>query len=108
MPTNSPRCESVEKPRVSPSDHQLSNESSAWAARRSREQAGRIARARCVNGERRFVDPTLCDTDYKKAELEFMQAMQQYKRESGRLFPTWSEVLEVLTSLGYQKVGTTG
>jgi putative nucleotidyltransferase with HDIG domain len=37
------------------------------------------------------------------AELEFMHAMQAYKRSSGRQFPTWSEVLEVLRSLGYQK-----
>ena len=37
------------------------------------------------------------------SELEFMQAMQAYKLSSGRMFPTWSEVLEVLRSLGYQK-----
>ena len=30
-----------------------------------------------------------------------MNAMQEYKQRSGRMFPTWSEVLEVLTSLGY-------
>ena len=29
--------------------------------------------------------------------------MQEYKKSSGRMFPTWSEVLEVLRSLGYQK-----
>lgn len=34
---------------------------------------------------------------------EFTRAMAEYKRKSGRLFPTWSEVLEVLTSLGYAK-----
>jgi hypothetical protein len=37
------------------------------------------------------------------AELEFMTAMQEYKKRSGRMFPTWSEVLEVLQDLGYQK-----
>jgi hypothetical protein len=36
-------------------------------------------------------------------ELEFTAAMQEYKRRSGRMFPTWSEVLEVLQDLGYQK-----
>jgi hypothetical protein len=35
--------------------------------------------------------------------LEFTQAMQQYKHRSGRMFPTWSEVLEVLYDLGYRK-----
>jgi hypothetical protein len=35
--------------------------------------------------------------------MEFMHAMQEYKYKSGRMFPTWSEVLEVLRNLGYQK-----
>ena len=43
--------------------------------------------------------------DYAAAELEFMLAMQEYKRISGRMFPTWSEILEVLTGLGYEKAG---
>ena len=33
-----------------------------------------------------------------------MKAMDQYKRDNRRPFPTWSEVLEVLYSLGYRKV----
>ena len=32
-----------------------------------------------------------------------MQAIQEYKQRSGRMFPTWSEVLEVVRGLGYQK-----
>lgn len=35
--------------------------------------------------------------------MEFMSAMQDYKQRSGRMFPTWSEVLEVLGGLGYIK-----
>ena len=35
--------------------------------------------------------------------MEFMQAMHEYKQRSGRMFPTWSEVLEVLQGLGYEK-----
>ncbi len=33
-----------------------------------------------------------------------MLAMNEYKQKSGRMFPTWSEVLEVLRGLGYEKV----
>jgi hypothetical protein len=33
-----------------------------------------------------------------------MVAMDTYKRANRRPFPTWSEVLEVLTALGYRKV----
>lgn len=36
-----------------------------------------------------------------------MKAMDRYKRENRRPFPTWSEVLEVLRSLGYRRVAET-
>jgi len=53
---------------------------------------------------RRQIDPTTCERDYSLNEVEFMRAMDDYKRKSGRPFPTWSEVLEVLMSLGYRKI----
>ena len=52
---------------------------------------------------RRQVDPTTCERDYSDEEIIFMKAMDQYKRANRRPFPTWSEVLEVLRSLGYRK-----
>lgn len=52
---------------------------------------------------RRQVDPTTCERDYSEEEIVFMKAMDQYKRANRRPFPTWSEVLEVLYSLGYRK-----
>lgn len=53
---------------------------------------------------RRQIDPTTCERDYTEQEVEFMRAMDDYKRKSGRQFPTWSEVLEVIRSLGYRQV----
>lgn len=53
---------------------------------------------------RRQVDPTTCERDYTEEEILFMKAMDQYKRDNRRPFPTWSEVLEVLRALGYRKV----
>lgn len=53
---------------------------------------------------RRQIDPTTCERDYNDEEIDFMKAMDDYKRQSGRQFPTWSEVLEVLRSIGYRKV----
>jgi hypothetical protein len=53
---------------------------------------------------RRQIDPTTCERDYSDDEISFMRAMDEYKRKSGRMFPTWSEVLEVLHSIGYRKV----
>jgi hypothetical protein len=52
---------------------------------------------------RRFVDPTATDANRAAAEQEFIRAMHEYKQRSCRMFPTWSEVLEVLQDLGYEK-----
>ena len=63
----------------------------------------RVSERRKVE-RRRQIDPTTCERDYKPDEVEFMRAMDDYKRRSGRQFPTWSEVLEVIRDLGYRKV----
>jgi hypothetical protein len=65
----------------------------------------RSGKDRRHQGERRRqVDPTTCEKDYSDEEIIFMKAMDAYKRANRRPFPTWSEVLEVLRSLGYRKV----
>ena len=84
---------------------EATGETQEWTNPRASAQAARAANARQLSGRRRFVDPTTCERDYSKAEVEFMKAMQEYKQKSGRMFPTWSEVLEVLKSLGYEKPG---
>jgi hypothetical protein len=58
---------------------------------------------RNLGERRRQVDPTTCEKDYSDEEIIFMKAMDKYKRSNRRPFPTWSEVLEVLRSLGYRK-----
>jgi hypothetical protein len=50
---------------------------------------------------RRQIDPTTCERDYSNDEIEFMHALDAYKRTSGRMFPTCSEILEVIRNLGY-------
>jgi len=57
---------------------------------------------------RRQIDPTTCERDYSDDEVEFMQALDAYKRTSGRMFPTCSEILEVIRDLGYVRVTPTG
>src|SRR5262245_32309884 len=65
----------------------------------------RSGQDRLQQGERRRqVVPTTCERDYTDDEINFMKAMDQYKRANRRPFPTWSEVLEVLHALGYRKV----
>ena len=64
--------------------------------RRSGERRQKVQR-------RRQIDPTTCERDYTNDEIEFMQAMDDYKRRSGRMFPTCSEILEVIRDIGYMK-----
>ena len=63
----------------------------------------RTGEDRRQHGERRRqVDPTTCERDYNDDEITFMKAMDQYKRDNRRRFPTLSEVLEVVRALGYR------
>jgi len=57
---------------------------------------------------RRQIDPTTCERDYSNDEIEFMQALDEYKRQNGRMFPTCSEILEVIRGLGYRRVDGDG
>jgi hypothetical protein len=66
------------------------------AERRQMERRTKVSR-------RRQIDPTTCERDYSPEEIEFMAALDAYKRRSGRMFPTCSEVLEVFKGLGYEK-----
>ena len=37
-------------------------------------------------------------------QFEFLMAIDQYKTENQKPFPSWTEVLEVIKALGYRKV----
>lgn len=57
---------------------------------------------------RRQIDPTTCERDYSQDEIEFMRALDDYKRSSGRMFPTCSEILEVIRAMGYVRMPQDG
>jgi hypothetical protein len=61
-------------------------------------------RAASKNGRRWGVDPVTSERDYSQEEFVFLKAMQDYKHTNRRPFPTLSEMLEILHSLGYRKV----
>ncbi|HYW79640.1 MAG TPA: hypothetical protein VE890_08690, partial [Thermoguttaceae bacterium] len=67
----------------------------------------RVTHRRAKVNRRRQIDPTTCERDYTPEEVEFMSALDDYKRTSGRMFPTCSEVLEVIRKLGYEKPSQT-
>ncbi|MEE2826040.1 MAG: hypothetical protein VYE64_05385 [Planctomycetota bacterium] len=73
-----------------------------------RQQAIPVAQERRKVKRRRQIDPTTCEREYNASEIEFMQAMDEYKHASGRMFPTCSEILEVIIKLGYRQIEEPG
>ena len=73
-----------------------------------RKQNIPVAVERRKVARRRQIDPTTCERDYTADEIEFMQALDAYKRANGRMFPTCSEILEVIRNLGYVRTSSAG
>jgi len=72
-------------------------------AEKSKSEAKELAVTKEKPPERRM-SPITSDQNYTSDEVEFMNALAEFKRASGRTFPTCSEILGVLKSLGYEKV----
>jgi hypothetical protein len=86
----------------------------------TREQSGYTGPERRTNVERRVVSglerrrgPGRRRSDDRKAaeegemtaeQFEFCMAIETYKKANKKMFPTWTEVLEVMRHLGYRKV----
>jgi hypothetical protein len=86
---------------------------------RTREESGyagperRLAERRDTTGLERRRGPGRRRSDDRKAaeegemtneQFEFCMAIETYKKVNKKMFPTWTEVLEVITQLGYRKV----
>ena len=95
----STRC-AVAKNQQSEVELERRNRSDRRQREERRKQNVSVAAERRGQGERRVkvqrrrqIDPTTCERDYSDDEVEFMQALDAYKRTSGRMFPTCSEIL---------------
>ena len=56
-------------------------------------------------GRRRSDDRRSAEEGEMNAEqFEFVMAIETYKKVNKRMYPTWTEVLEVVRQLGYRKV----
>jgi hypothetical protein len=53
-------------------------------------------------------NPLTSVVDYSDDEREFLAAMDRYRRQNRRPFPTLAEVLAVAVSLGYRRVQAPG
>ena len=85
---------------------------------KSREESGytgperRASERRNDTGLERRRGPGRRRSDDRKAaeegemtveQFEFVMAIETYKKVNKKMFPTWTEVLEVITQLGYRK-----
>ncbi len=50
-----------------------------------------------------MIDTTRLDESARPEAVELRDALNAYKETSGRMFPTCSEVLEVVRDLGYER-----
>jgi hypothetical protein len=73
----------------------------------------RVADRRSATGLERRRGPGRRRSDERKAaeegemtseQFEFVMAIETYKKVNKKMFPTWTEVLEVISQLGYRKV----
>jgi len=66
----------------------------------------RLGLDRCRGpGRRRNDDRKAAEEGHMSDEqFEFLMAIEEYKKANAKLFPTWTEVLEVMKAMGYRKV----
>ena len=76
--------------------------------RRQADAAGEaiepVPRRREKQNRRRRVDPTTFEKQYTDDEIEFMNAIQRFKMQSGKAFPTHGDSLRIAIGLGYRQV----
>jgi len=72
----------------------------------AKERRSRERRKPAAQGERRKVERRINEYPLKPEVLEFINAVNEFKSVQQKPFPTWTEIFEIFTSLGYRKVET--
>lgn len=97
MPTPRKKSSSPKKPAASAKQPKAASEKAAAGAKSS---AG-TSKKKAAKKARPAGPP---NPDKMSPEvIEFITAVDDYKRKNQRPFPSWSEVLEVVKKLGYKK-----
>ncbi len=114
-PRGPDRRQSVVDRRSGVDRRQMSREESGYTGPERRVASERRAGASEENptglerrrgpGRRRSDDRRCAEEGEMTAEqYEFIMAIETYKKVNKRMYPTWTEVLEVINQLGYRKV----
>ena len=105
------RRQSVVDRRTGAQRRQLTREQSGYEG--TERRSGDERRVSASTGLERRRGPGRRLSDERKAaeegemtaeQFEFCMAIEMYKKVNKKLFPTWTEVLEVVRQLGYRKV----
>ena len=67
-------------------------------------RAGEERRDQGPDTERRKVERRINEYRLTPEVLEFINAVNDFKSVHQKPFPTWSEIFQIFTSLGYQRV----
>ena len=59
---------------------------------------------RAKKDRRRRIDPTTFEKQYTDDEIQFMTAIQRFKVQSGKSFPSHGDILRIALTLGYRQV----
>lgn len=87
----------------SSSSRKKAKKASSPRAKKSRGKPSPGTRTSSRSAKRRSPKVSV-NTDQEQLELErveFLRAIDRYKRKTGKSFPTWTEVLDVLRSIGW-------
>ena len=101
------RRESVVDRRMGTDRRKLSREESGYTGpeRRAADDRRTGLERRRGPGRRRSDDRRSAEEGEMTTEqFEFIMAIETYKKVNKRMYPTWTEVLEVIRQLGYRKV----
>jgi len=77
--------------------------SSAATGRKARSKSGSGGRSRSRKDDDGPARSTAMGLEVDDEVLEFIRALDRFKKANNRPFPSWSEVLFVLKELGYRK-----
>jgi hypothetical protein len=69
------------------------------------KSAASTRKATAATGERRR-HPATAEIDYTRDQCDFLMAVDARKRRPGRIFPTGTELLEIVVSIGFRRIET--
>ena len=71
------------------------------SAKRKKTTSSQTSKSPAASSKKKAVTPR--PDEMSDEVMDFITAIDDYKRKHERPFPNWSEILEILKGLGYEK-----